>query len=597
MRGKHARSSPLLVEKAPAWRSRFVMATLAVGFLGLIGRAIYVQALNAEFFEDKVGHLMKTEDLPASRGRIYDRNGHILASSIVTISVGVRPRHVLEADTPKRVELARLLGMSLADLNKRMDDTQKKFVWLKQYMEDESVGPAVKALNMAGLDVQRQFFRKYPEGESAAHVVGLVGAGTSGLEGVERLFEKELTGRPGSRRVIQDQIGNAVDRIGEDIAPVDGKDIYLSIDARLQDFAYRKLRDAVSRHKARAGSVVVLDARTGEVLVLANYPSYDPEEWKDREKWRKGGQQRFRNMALSDAFEPGSTMKPITVAMAIETGQVKPDTLINTSPGRYQLDKFTVKDARNYGTLTVQGVLQKSSNVGVLKISQRLPAEYMWETYTALGYGQRPEIGLKDVALGRLRPWKHWRPTEKASMSYGYGLSASLIQMARSYTAFANDGQVARLRLRRVDRDHPLAPGVPVFSAATAETMRKMLQTAVGPGSTGQAAQTEHYSVGGKSGTARKLVVVRDYYGKGRHLSHYDNDRHRAWFIGLGPISAPRLVTVVMVDEPTVGGYYGGLVAAPVFREVMEHSLRTLGVQSDLKAKPQIVTDIVEESF
>ena len=340
------------------------------------------------------------------------------------------------------------------------------------------------------------------------------------------------------------------------------------------------------QHKARAGSVVALDALTGEIIAMVNYPSYEPEEWPNREKWKKAGQERFRNMALAEAFEPGSSMKPVTVAMALDAGQVTPQTLINTAPGYYQLDRFTIRDVHNYGTLTVEGVIKKSSNVGSLKISQKLQPQQMWDSYTALGFGQRPEIGLKGAALGRLRPWKQWRPTEKATMSYGYGLSASLVQLARAYSAFAGDGHVTRLRLNRVDENHPLEQGARVFTAKTAGAIRKMLQMATGPGGTGQQAQTDSYSVGGKSGTARKLVGRA--YGEGKY---------RSWFVGLAPISDPRLVIVVMIDEPSSGGYYGGLVAAPLFSKVTEQALRTLGVQPDLKVKPQIVSDAAEESM
>lgn len=578
--------SPLLDMKTPVWRSRFIMAGLALVFLGLVGRAIHVQVLSKEFLQQKGEvHLVTTMSLPATRGRILDRNGQILASSIVTVSVAVRPRQVREEDGVKRAQLAKILDVPQAELDRKLDDVSKNFVWLKRYL-DASVAAEVAALKMKGLEVQRDFFRKYPEGAAAAHVVGFAGDSNVGLEGAERLYEKELAGRPGSRRVIRDQLGHVIEVVGEEEPPVDGQDVYLSIDARIQAYAYRKLRDAVMQHKARAGSVVALDALTGEIIAMVNYPSYEPEEWPNREKWKKAGQERFRNMALAEAFEPGSSMKPVTVAMALDAGQVTPQTLINTAPGYYQLDRFTIRDVHNYGTLTVEGVIKKSSNVGSLKISQKLQPQQMWDSYTALGFGQRPEIGLKGAALGRLRPWKQWRPTEKATMSYGYGLSASLVQLARAYSAFAGDGHVTRLRLNRVDENHPLEQGARVFTAKTAGAIRKMLQMATGPGGTGQQAQTDSYSVGGKSGTARKLV--------GRS---YGDGKYRSWFVGMAPISDPKLVIVVMIDEPSSGGYYGGLVAAPLFSLVTEQALRTLGVQPDLKIKPQIVSDAAEESM
>jgi cell division protein FtsI (penicillin-binding protein 3) len=347
----------------------------------------------------------------------------------------------------------------------------------------------------------------------------------------------------------------------------------------VQFFAYQKLRDAVTLHKAKAGSVVVMDARTGEVLALANYPSYDPS---DRARLR--GPQ-LGNRALTDAFEPGSTMKPITIGTALELGRVTPATRIDTAPGRYQIGGFTIRDTHNYGTLTVQGVIQKSSNIGALKISQRLRPQELWNVYQQLGYGQRPELDFPGAAAGLVRPWQRWRPVEQATMAYGYGLSASLFQMVHSYTAFAQGGQVIPATLRKSASGAPVA-GRRVFSERTALEVRKMLQMAAGPGGTGPQAQTMGYTVGGKSGTAHKQV------GKG-----YASDKYRAWFTGIAPIADTRIVVGVMIDEPSDGQYYGGAVAAPVFSEVVQQTLRLMGVQPDLAIQPQIVTDAVEESF
>jgi cell division protein FtsI (penicillin-binding protein 3) len=417
----------------------------------------------------------------------------------------------------------------------------------------------------------------YPEGEAAAHIVGFTNVENQGQEGMELLFDRELAGRPGSRRVIKDRLGRVVEDVGEQVPPVDGRDLQLSIDSNVQFFAYQKLRDAVLAHKAKAGSVVVLDARTGEVLALANYPSYQP----DRRQNLSGEQ--LRNRALTDVFEPGSTMKPITVAMALEAGRVTPQTLIETSPGRYQIGGFTINDTHNYGTLTVEGVIQKSSNVGALKIAQRMSPREMWDTFVSLGYGQKPQIEFPGAAAGRLRPWKSWKPVEQATMSYGYGLSASLFQMAHSYTALAHDGEV--LPATMIKRNEPVH-GVKVFSAQTAAAVRKMLQMAAGPGGTGQKAQTVGYSVGGKSGTARKQV------GKG-----YATNRYRAWFTGMAPIEQPRVIVAVMIDEPSNGEFYGGVVAAPVFSEVVQQTLRLMNVPPDMAVQPQIVVDAAEESF
>jgi len=376
-------------------------------------------------------------------------------------------------------------------------------------------------------------------------------------------------------RVIKDRLGRVVDGVGAEVPPVDGRDMQLSIDSKVQFFAYQKLRDTVAAHKAKAGSVVVLDARTGEVLALANYPSYVPDK-----RSNLTGEQ-LRNRALTDVFEPGSTMKPITVGLALESGRVRPDTPVDTTPGRVTITGSTISDTHNYGLLTVEGVIQKSSNVGTTKLAMQMPAREMWETFSALGFGQKPQIAFPGAASGRLRPYKSWRPIEQATMSYGYGLSASLLQMARSYTVFANGGKVIPATMLKSSQP---AVGVPVFSERTANQVRKMLQMAAGPGGTGQKAQTVGYSVGGKSGTARKQV------GKS-----YAAGKYRAWFTGLAPVDNPRIIVAVMVDEPSNGVIYGGAVAAPVFSEVVQQTLRLMGVQPDMAVKPQIVANPVEE--
>jgi len=408
-------------------------------------------------------------------------------------------------------------------------------------------------------------------------VVGFTNVEDSGQEGIELAFNKDLAGKAGSRRVIKDRLGRVVEGVGETVPPVDGKDIQLSVDSKVQFFAYQKLRDAVTARKAKAGSVVVLDSVTGEVLALANYPSYVPDK-----RQNLTGEQ-LRNRAITDTFEPGSTMKPITVAMALEAGRVKPSTLIETGPGRYQIGGFTISDTHNYGTLTVEGVIQKSSNVGALKIAQKMSPHEMWDTYTALGYGQKPQIQFPGAVTGRLRPWKTWKPVEQATMAYGYGLSASLFQMAHSYTAFAHDGSLIPVTILK-NAEPP--NGVRVFSPSNALAVRKMLQMAAGPGGTGTRAQTVGYSVGGKSGTAHKQV------GKG-----YASNKYRAWFTGMAPIEKPRIIVAVMIDEPSDGQYFGGLAAAPVFSEVVQQTLRMMNVPPDLAVKPLVMTQGVDESF
>ncbi|EJL87408.1 cell division protein FtsI/penicillin-binding protein 2 [Polaromonas sp. CF318] len=569
-------SSPLLASKTPVWRSKFIVAGIALAFAGLAGRAAYIQIFGNEFFQ-KQGEVRfaRTLELPANRGRILDRNGLILASSVPASSIWAIPEDV-QASKAQLAELATLLEMPLADLNKKLGDEDKTFVWLKRQV-DEPVAQKIHAIGIKGIYQRKEYKRQYPEGETTAHVVGFTNVEDRGQEGIELAFNKDLAGKAGSRRVIKDRLGRVVEDVGEQMPPVEGKDIQLSIDSKVQFFAYQKLRDAVIARKAKAGSVVVLDSTTGEVLALVNYPSYVP----DRRKNLTGEQ--LRNRALTDTFEPGSTMKPITVAMALEAGRIKPQTIIETGPGRYNLGGFTISDTHNYGTLTVEGVIQKSSNVGALKIAQKMSPQEMWETYMALGYGQKPQIQFPGAVTGRVRPWKTWRPVEQATMAYGYGLSASLFQMAHSYTAFAHDGQIIPVTMLKSSEP---AVGVQVFSAANAHAVRRMLQMAAAPGGTGPLAQTVGYSVGGKSGTAHKQV------GKG-----YATNKYRAWFTGMAPIEAPRIIVGVMIDEPSDGNYFGGVAAAPVFSEVVQQTLRMMGVQPDMSVKPQITTQAVEESF
>ena len=569
-------ASPLLASKTPVWRSKFIVAALAVAFAGLAGRAAYVQVFGNDFFQ-RQGEVRfaRTLELPANRGRVLDRNGLILASSVVAQSIWAIPEDVDRAD-PKLRQLAKLLEMPLADLRKRLAVDDKTFVWIKRQV-DEPVAKEIAALGIKGFHQRREYKRQYPEGEAAAHVVGFTNVEDRGQEGVELAFNQQLSGKNGSRRVIKDRLGRVVEDVRDVVPPVDGPDLQLSIDSKVQYFAYQKLKEAVQTHKARAGSVVVLDTQTGEVLALANYPSYNPNR-----RVNLSGEQ-LRNRVLTDSFEPGSTMKPFITALALDKGMVTPNTPINTAPGRITIGGSTISDSHPNEVLTVAQVIQKSSNVGTVKLAMQMSPREMWETYAQAGFGQKPQVPFPGAVTGRLRPYKTWRPIEQATMSYGYGLSASLFQLAQAYTVFARDGELIPVTLQK--SDEPVS-GVRVFSEKNAVAVRTMLQMAAGPGGTGSRAQTMGYSVGGKSGTARKQE------GKG-----YADKKYRSFFVGLAPVESPRIVVAVMVDEPGNGAYYGGLVAAPVFSETVQQTLRILGVQPDMSVKPQIVTDVVEESF
>lgn len=572
-------ASPLLASRTPVWRSKFVVGAIALAFCGLAARAAYIQVVANDFFQ-RQGEVRfaRTLELPANRGRILDRNGLILASSVAAPSIWAIPEDV-EISKTQQKQLAKLLEIPEGELAKKLANDDKSFVWLRRQVE-EPVAKQITALNIKGIYQRKEYKREYPEGESAVHVVGFTNVEDQGQEGVELTFNKQLAGKSGSRRVIKDRLGRVVEDVGDQIPPASGKDLQLSIDSKVQFFAYQKLRDAVLEHKAKAGSVVVLDVHTGEVLALANYPSYDPD------KRRSLSGEQLRNRALTDTFEPGSVMKPFTIGLALETGRVTPQTMIDTAPGRITITGSTISDSHPNGLLTVEGVIQKSSNVGTTKIAMQMQPQEMWELFTQAGFGQKPQISFPGAVSGRLRPSKTWRPIEQATMSYGYGLSASLFQMARSYTVFARDGQIIPVTL---SKSSDLAPGVQVLSPKTATQVRKMLQMAAGPGGTGQKAQTMGYSVGGKSGTAYKQI------GKGYGTDK--NRKYRGWFVGMAPIDKPRIVVAVMIDEPTNGKYYGGEVAAPVFSDTVQQTLRALGVQPDMAVRPQIVAQAVEESF
>ena len=572
-------ASPLLTSRTPVWRSKLVVSALALGFVGLGARAAYIQVFNNDFFQ-RQGEVRysRTLELPANRGRILDRNGLILASSVPSPSIWAIPEDV-ELDEAQRTSLAKLLELPLAELNKKLADEDKNFVWLKRHVEPEKAKQIAEA-GFKGIYQRTEFKRQYPEGEAAAHVVGFTNVEDNGQEGIELLYNSTLLGRAGSRHVIKDRLGQSVEQVGESVPPVAGKDVQLSIDTKVQFFAYQKLRDAVVNNRAQAGSIVVLDAITGEVLALANYPSYNPEK-----RLNLNGSQ-LRNRALTDTFEPGSVMKPFTIGLALETGRVKTSTIIDTAPGSVTITGATIRDSHPHGALTVEQVIQVSSNVGTTKIAMQMPASEMWETFSGAGFGQKPQIEFPGAVPGKLRPYKTWRPIEQATASYGYGLSASLFQMVRSYTVFSHEGQIIRATLLK--NDEP-AVGIPVFSGDTAAKVRKMLQMAAGPGGTGPKAQTAGYSVGGKSGTAYKQI------GKG--YGSEGNRKYRSWFVGMAPVDKPRIIVGVMLDEPSAGKYYGGEVAAPVFSETVQQTLRVMGVQPDISIRPQIVAKAVEESF
>ncbi|MFJ4293901.1 peptidoglycan D,D-transpeptidase FtsI family protein [Cupriavidus sp. NPDC089707] len=568
-------ASPVLGLRLPMWRSKLVVFLMFAAFVALALRAAWIQGPGNQFYEaEGKKRFQRTLELPATRGKILDRNGLVLATSLPVKAIWAVPEDVPnQVELAKIRQLARLLGMSEKDLGKKLSE-DKGFVYLKRQVLPD-VADKIAALKIDGIHQTREYKRFYPEGEAMAHIVGFTNVEDRGQEGVELARETGLAGRPGARQVIKDRLGRVVEDIGILKTPRDGEDIQLSIDAKIQYLAYNELKAVVDKHKAKAASAVVLDAQTGEVLALANWPTYNPND-----RTRLSGEQ-LRNRVLTDTFEPGSMMKPITVGLALQLKRVTPSTVITTT-GKYQFEGATITDTHNYGALTVTGVIQKSSNIGTTKIAMMMKPQEMWDIYTSIGLGQAPKIGFPGAVAGRVRPFKSWRPIEQATMSYGYGLSVSLFQMAHAYTIFAHDGELIPVTMFRTNGP---ATGERILSPQVARDVRAMMETVTAPGGTAPEAQVMGYRVGGKTGTAYK------HEGRG-----YNRSKYRASFIGLAPMSNPRIIVAVSVDEPTAGSHYGGLVAGPAFAAITGGTLRALNVQPDSPIRQLVVSDKVPES-
>jgi cell division protein FtsI (penicillin-binding protein 3) len=552
--------NPALSLRLPIGRARVLLALMLFGFVVLVARALYLQVLDNEFLQHEGAlRYARSLELSAHRGRITDRNGELLAISTPVESVFASPQDVRMSAAQRR-QLAALLGMTDAALLQRLGAKTRGFVYLKRHLPPD-VAARVVQLRLSGIGLRREYKRYYPAGEVASHLLGFTDIDDRGQEGIELAYEDWLAGKPGSRSVIKDRLGRVIEA-GENVRlPMEGKDLVLSIDSKLQYLAYRELKAAVKAHGAKAGAIVVLDSKTGEVLALANAPDYDPNMRALRTP------ERTRNRAITDLFEPGSTLKPFTVAAALEARLVRPESQVQTAPGYLVVGDRRIRDVHPAGMLTVSQVIQRSSNVGVAKIALAMPREQLWQLLSKVGFGAAPQVGFPGEVGGRLRDFQRWRPIEQATLSYGHGISVSLLQLARAYTVFSTDGVLQPLSLLR--REAAVA-GTPVMSAGTAHAVRTMLETVVQPGGTALRAQVMGYRVAGKTGTARKLEG-------GRYLTN----SHVSSFVGMAPASDPRLVVAVMIDDPTNGQYYGGVVAAPVFSAVISEALRMMQVPHD----------------
>lgn len=557
----------VLVLQLPAWRSHLLLMLIILSFIGMLTRAIYLQGIRNDFLRQKgESRYSRVIELSAHRGMIVDRNGEPLAISTPTESVWASPDDV-EIDSGQLEALAEILNLPPEEIRKRLGEDGKDFVYLERQLPPDEAARVVE-LKIPGIFLRRDYRRYYPAGEVMAHVLGFTNTDDNGQEGLELAYQNVLAGKPGSRRVIRDALGRIVEDMESIRAPKPGQDLALSIDSKIQYLAYREIRLAVEDNKARAGAVVVLDARTGEVLAMASVPTFNPNNRDDLKA------NLVRNRAVTDSYEPGSTLKPFTIAAALETGKYTPDSVLQTAPGTLTIGRATIHDAEKMGALTVTQVIQKSSNVGASKIALSLAPETMWAMLHNSGFGADPGSGFPGEASGRLRPYANWRPIEQATMSFGNGISVSLLQLARAYTIFTNDGKL--LPVSFLKRDAQLQ-GQRVISAGTAHEMVKMLETVVQPDGTGPLAQVMGYRVGGKTGTAHK--VEGDGYAPHKYV---------ASFVGFAPASAPRFIVAVMVDEPSNGKYYGGEVAAPVFSRVMAGALRTMAVAPDAPANKAV---------
>lgn len=566
--GAWSRSAePVLTWRATQIRSKVVLGLLMLGFLAVVVRAFVLQLVNADHWQNLAERRFeRPREIPAVRGRVLDRHGEVIATSVREEHLGVVPSRI-DINSPKITELATLLGKPVAELRSQIKKA-KGFFWLARGL-DLAQADRIRALRIQGLEFESDYRRYYPFGANFAHVVGFTNSDEQGAEGLELAHDEQLRATPGRARVVVDRRNEPVSRRAIAQA-MPGRDLQLSLDAGIQAIVQSALMAAMEEHRPKAASAVVLDPQTGEVLAMANQPAFDPNN-------RRGlNPDTVRNRAVTDAFEPGSTMKAFSIAAALEFGRVAPDTKFQTDPGKITIGRRTIGDKKPLGVLTVSEILAKSSNVGTVKVAQKVSSQEMHDFYTAAGFGRVPEVGLKGATTGRLRNPQRWVPIDHATISYGHGVSVSLLQLARAYTIFARDGDIVPLSF--TPQPGPLV-GIPVVSVETARTMRRMLQEAAGPGGTAPKAQVQGFKVAGKTGTAHKPMQ-----------GGYAKDRYVSSFVGFAPADRPRFVIAVMVDEPSAGKHYGGEVAAPIFSRIANDALRRMQLSPDpaLRVLPAI---------
>ncbi len=545
------------------WRYKVVGFIFGAFFIGLIVRAGYLQVVDRDYLQSQGNaRYLRVQNEPPTRGMIRDRNGEPLAISTPVDSIWMNPPKILEQkDDYSYAELTKLLGMSRAKLLALAEKRKgREFVYLRRHLAPHDA-QKILALNVPGINSVREYKRYYPAAQVTGHVVGFTNIDNKGQEGLELVFDDKLKGRNGRTQVLRDRVGHVVEHVEQLSRVQHGDDVAVSIDSRIQYLAHRHLESAVKAHKAKTASLVALNAKTGEVLAMVSMPDFNPN---DRSELKSS---QFKNRSITDSFEPGSTMKPFAIAMALEAGVVTPDYIIDAQQGSLHIGGSQITDTKKMGDITVTEVIQKSSNVGSAKIAMMMGARDLYDTYVDLGFGKKNKLTLKGEQRGILANRKSWRPIEHATMSYGYGLSVNTLQLARAYLALANDGVLLPVSLHPVDE---LPKGERVFSSKTAAQVAEMLELAVADTGTAPKARVDQYRVGGKTGTAHKVINGR-----------YQEDAYMSLFAGYAPISDPQIVLVVMIDDPRGVDYYGGLVAAPVFSEVMSGALRYMQVPPD----------------
>ena len=542
-------------------RRALVLGVFGVFACVLAWRAFDLQILQQESLR---GHgdarSIRVVNIPSHRGMIMDRNGEPLAISTPVHSIWTTPSELLQSGSDFG-PLAKLLGMKTQQLKNILTERSgRKFVYLKRHVKPE-LEQKIMALNLPGIYRDREYRRYYPAGEVTGHIVGFTNIDDQGQEGLELAYDQWLQGKDGKKRVLKDRLGRIIENI-ESIEPAaNGKDLKLSIDRRIQYLAYRELKAAVTHHQARSGSLVILDAKTGEVMAMVNQPSYNPNN-------RSGlKSDHFRNRAVTDLFEPGSTMKPFTIMAALDSGQYDVTTKINTTPGFHKVGTHVIRDIHNYGEIDIPSVIQKSSNVGASKIALSLEPSFLWKNFSRLGFGQPTGSGYPGESSGRLDGYNNWSEVELATLSFGYGLSVTNLQLAQAYSVIASDGLLLPVSFTKAT---DTITARRVMSAEVTRQVRTMMESVTQAGGTGQRAAVMGYRVAGKTGTVHKST-----------RGGYAEDRYISLFAGMAPASNPKLVMVVMVDEPKSGQYYGGQVAAPVFSKVMDGAMRILNLSPD----------------